>query len=159
MSSLLVCFVIILLSFIATYFSKRRFGVLGLALAAGYILSDIWQYDAGLLASFLSIPSGFMTTMIISVIITLLPPAILMFAGNTYKKQYSRVLGSILFSLLVLAFLVEPLSRAMLPVGFGSFAYIWLIDNRLILIGGGLVLAIVDIMLTKKPLELSKKRH
>ena len=58
--------------FVSSYMHKRRFGLLGLALATGSLLSGIWGYDLGLIASGLGVPSGPWTTAIILSLLILL---------------------------------------------------------------------------------------
>ncbi|MEI7917770.1 MAG: hypothetical protein WCH58_00075 [Candidatus Saccharibacteria bacterium] len=144
--------------FAASFIHKRRFGLLGLALSAGSLLSVIWGYNAGLIASGLGAPSGAVTTAIVLSIIVLLPAAVLLFHGYVYHSLIGRVIGASLFTILALAFLIEPLSHALMPQGVGADAYNWLVDNRNYIIGFGLIAAVVDLFLTK-PAHSSDKRH
>jgi len=158
MEVILICVVIALALFISTFITKRRFGLLGLALATGSILSGIWGYNAGLVASFFGIPSGSITSAVILALIILLPACILLFHGYTYRTLVGRVVGASLFTLLALAFLVEPLGHVLLLQGYSANAYDWLLNNRTVIIGFGLIIAIVDLFLTK-PARLSDKRR
>jgi len=158
MEVILICVVIALALFISTFITKRRFGLLGLALATGSILSGIWGYNAGLVASFFGIPSGSITSAVILALIILLPACILLFHGYTYRTLVGRVVGASLFTLLALAFLVEPLGHVLLLQGYSANAYDWLLNNRTLIIGFGLIIAIVDLFLTK-PARLSDKRR
>ena len=156
-----IFFIFILLAvvlFVLSYIHKRRFGLLGLALAAGSLLSGIWGYNAGLIAGGLGAPSGAVTTAIVLSVILLLPAVILLFHGPTYHNLIGRVIGAGLFTILALAFLIEPLSHALMPQGTGVDAYNWLVDNRNYVIGFGLIAAVADLFLTK-PAHLSDKRH
>ena len=156
-----IFFIFILLAvvlFVLSYIHKRRFGLLGLALAAGSLLSGIWGYNAGLIAGGLGAPSGAVTTAIVLSVIVLLPAVILLFHGPTYHNLFGRVIGAGLFTILALAFLIEPLSHALMPQGAGADAYNWLVDNRNYVIGFGLIAAVADLFLTK-PAHLSDKRH
>ncbi len=158
MEVILICIVIAILLFVAAFMAKRRFGLLGLALAAGSILSGIWGYDAGLVASSLGIPSGTLTSAVILSLIVLLPAGVLLFHGYTYKTLVGRVIGASLFTLLALAFLIEPLGHVLVLQGFGANVYSWLVSNRTAIIGVGLIIAVVDLFLTK-PAHLSDRRH
>lgn len=158
MEVILICIVIAAVLFVSAFMHKRRFGLLGLALAAGSLLSGIWGYDVGLIASGLGIPSGPLTSAIILSLIILLPAAILLFHGYTYNTLIGRVVGASLFTLLALAFLIEPLSHILMPQGLGADAYNWLMNNRTIIIGTGLIIAVVDLFLTR-PAHLSDKRR
>lgn len=146
--------------FIGAFLSKRRFGLLGLALTAGATLSSIWSYDAGLVVSSTGlVPEGPLTNAIALSAIVLLPAVVLLFHGYTYKENAARVIGSILFTLLALAFLVEPIGFALPLEGVAADVYHWLVDHREVIISVGVVLAIVDLFFTKpKLLERDRKR-
>jgi len=158
MEVILICIVISLALFVAAFITKRRFGLLGLALAAGSLLSKIWGYDAGLIAGVFGIPSGPFTSAVITALIILLPAGILLFHGYTYRTLVGRVTGAGLFTLLALALLVEPLGHILVLQGFGSDVYTWLVNNRSIIIGVGLIVAVIDLFLTK-PAHLSDRRR
>jgi hypothetical protein len=144
--------------FAAAYAAKRRFGLLALALAAGSTLSSIWNYDAGIMVSSLGIArSGPVTTAITLSVIVLLPAVVLLFHGYTYKNKYARIFGSLCFTLLTLAFLVEPLGFALTVEGTGADVYNWLMANKDAIIGFGMILAVIDLFLTK-PAVISEKK-
>lgn len=145
--------------FVAAFIAKRRFGLLGLALAAGSILSTIWSFDAGLVVSSIGIvPSGPLTTAVTLCIIVLLPAVVLLFHGYTYKNLFARIVGSLLFTVLALAFLIEPLGYALSLQGIGAEAYKWLLANKDIIISVALVLAVVDLFFTKPAAPLIEKK-
>lgn len=158
MDVIFVFIAIAVVLFVLSYIHKRRFGLLGLALAAGSLLSGIWGYDVGLIVSGLGVPSRPLTSAIILSLIILLPAGILLFHGYTYNNVIGRTIGAGLFTILALAFLVEPLGHVLMPEGIGSDVYNWLTDNRTIIIGVGLTIAVFDVFLTKPP-RLSDKRH
>lgn len=146
--------------FLGAFLSKRRFGLLGLALTAGATLSSIWSYDAGLVVSSTGlVPDGPLTNAIALSLIVLLPAIILLFHGYTYKENAARVIGSLLFMMLALAFLVEPIGFALPLEGVAADVYHWLVNNKEVIISIGVVLAIVDLFFTKpKLLEKDRKR-
>ncbi len=158
MTIIIICLVVAVLIFVATFITKRRFGLLGLALAAGSILSGIWGYDIGLEASAFGAPHNTLTTAIVSCLIILFPAGILLFHGDKYKSLAGRVIGAVLFTLLAIAFLIEPLSHAITPQGVGSETFRWLVNNRNTVIGTGLTVAIFDLILTK-PAYFHSKHH
>jgi hypothetical protein len=123
---------------------------LGLALATGSILSGLWGFDAGLVVSATGIiPSGPLTTAITLSILVLLPPVVLLFHGYVYKTIVGRIFGALLFTVVALAFLVEPLGHALPLEGFGVNAYNWLVQYKDLIIGFGMVFAVVDLFFTK----------
>lgn len=149
MQVLIVCVLIAAALFVAAFMTRRRFGLLGLALAAGSLLSGIWGYDAGLIASAVGIAVTPLSTAVILAIIVLLPAGLLMFHGYTYRGIIGRVVGAALFTLLALAFLIDPLGHILTLQGFGADVYTWLVNNKTAIIGGGLIIAVVDLFLTK----------
>jgi len=157
MEIIIICILIAVVLFFAAFVTKRRFGLLGLALSAGSLLSGIWGYDIGLAASGFGVPLTPITTAITMSIIVLLPPAILLFHGYSYKNQIARIAGAVMFTLLALAFLIEPLGRVLMPTGFGSDVYNWLVTYRTLIIGAGLIFAVIDLFLTK-PAHFSDKK-
>lgn len=147
--------------FIGAFWSKRRFGLLGLALTAGATLSTMWSYDAGLVVSSTGlVPDGPLTNAIALSLIVLLPAILLLFHGYTYKENAARVIGSLLFTILALAFLVEPIGYALVLQGPAADVYGWLKDYRELIISIGVVAAIVDLFFTKpaKSSDKDKKR-
>jgi len=158
MQVIIICALVTIGLFFAAFSSKRRFGLLGLALASGSLLSGIWGYDAGLIASGLGIPSGPLTSAISLSMIVLLPAGLLLFHGYTYRTLIGRLVGSGLFTLLAIAFLIEPLGHVFVLQGLGANIYNTIVANRELIIGAGLIVAVVDIFLTK-PAKSSEKRH
>lgn len=152
--------VLALALFIGAFLSRRRFGLLGLALTAGSTLSSIWSYDAGLVVSSTGlVPDGPLTNAVALSLIVLLPAIILLFHGYTYKENVARVIGSLLFTLLALAFLVEPIGFALPLSGVAADVYNWLVAHKEVIISIGVVLAIIDLFFTKpKILEKDRKR-
>lgn len=144
--------------FVAAFLAKRRFGLLGLALAAGSLLSTIWNVDAGLVvASIGFFPSGPLTTAITLGLIVLLPAIVLLFHGYTYKKLPGRIFGALLFTLLASAFLIEPLGFGLSLEGAGATVYAWLIEYKNVIISIGMVIAVIDLFLTKPVSNSSEK--
>jgi hypothetical protein len=147
------------LLFFAAFITRRRFGLLGLALAAGSILSTIWDVDAGLIVGTIGIfPSGPLTTAITLSIIVLLPAIVLLFHGYTYKNLVSRIIGALLFTLLALAFLVQPLGHALPLEGFGANFYNMLVNYKEVIISIGVALAVVDLFFTKPAAPLIDRK-
>lgn len=148
------------LLFIGAFISKRRFGLLGLALTAGATLSSLWSYDAGLVLSSTGLVSdGPITNAVALSVVVLLPAVLLLFHGYTYKAPVSRVLGSLFFALLAMAFLLEPLSFALPLEGPAADLYGVLLANQGIIISVGVVMAIIDLFFTKPASEKKDKRR
>lgn len=145
------------LLFVGAFLSKRRFGLLGLALTAGATLSTIWDYEAGLVISSTGlVPDGPLTTAVTLGLIVLLPAILLLFHGYTYKNVGGRIIGSLLFTVLALAFLIEPIGFALPLEGLAADAYTWMVTYKDAIISVGVVLAVVDLFFTK-PAKLADK--
>jgi hypothetical protein len=158
MNVVIVFAILAVVLFVSAYITRRHFGLLGLALAAGSILSGIWSYDAGLVVSSVGIfPSGPITTAATLSAIVVLPAIILLFHDYAYKNPIARIIGAALFTLLALAFLVEPLGHAFVLEGKGANVYTWLQNNKDVIISIGMILAVVDLFFTK-PAHLAEKR-
>jgi hypothetical protein len=148
---------IAVLLFAAAFIANRRFGLLGLALAAGSIISGIWNYDAGLVVSSTGlVPSGPLTDAIVLSLLVLLPAAVLLFHGYSYKTLFGRAIGAALFTLLALAFLVEPIGHVLVLEGPSAQAYQWLVVHKEVIISLGMVFAVIDLFFTK-PAHLAEK--
>lgn len=152
----IVLFVIIGL-FVLAYWTRRRFGVLGLALCAGWLLADMWAVqvtpyiqDAGL--KLLSPP----LTSVVEAALILLPAVLLLFSGPTYNSRILRIIGAAAFSLLATAFLLKPLGNSLSLDEMGTFYYGLLYDNKSIIITAAIAYALFDILMLKTPKHREK---
>ena len=144
--------VTIVLLFLLAYFTKRRFGVLGLALAAGAMLSALWAKtltpiiaEAGLIVE----RPPLLT--VVTVALVLLPALVLLFSGPSYKDKLSRFVGALLFAVLALALLIEPLGSALVLSGQEREIYTLFEANRVYIVTIGLIAALFDILATRTP--------
>lgn len=147
MNVAIVFLVVLILLFGLAYFTKRRFGVLGLALAAGSMFSELWAAqltpfvrDAGLV-----VQNPPLIT-IVSVALVLLPAGFLLFSGPSYRDTPKRFLGALLFAVLAFALLVEPLGSALVLQGEGRAVYEFFVTNQVYIVTIGLVLAVFDLL-------------
>lgn len=144
---------------LGSFFSKRRFGLLGLALTAGATISTIWSYDAGLVVSGTGLlPDGPIANAVTLSLIVLLPAILLLFHGYTYKNKLGRVIGSLLFTALALAFLIEPIGHALPMEGVGADVYSFIKNNKDLIVSVGVVLAVIDLFLTKPAALVDKDK-
>lgn len=157
----LVFLIIAAALFAGAFITKRRFGLLGLALTAGATLSTIWSYEAGLIISSTGlVPNGPITNAVALSVVVLLPAVLLLFHGQTYKSVFPRLIGAALFTLLALAFLVEPLGFILPLSGNAKVAYDILSEYKDLIISVGVALAVLDLFFTKPVRhEKSEKKH
>lgn len=150
------------LLFAGSFISKRRFGLLGLALTAGATLATIWSHEAGLVVVATGlVPDTVITQAATQALVVLLPAILLLFHGYAYKNLVSRIIGSLLFTVLALAFLVEPVGFALPLDGLGNTVYQTIKEYKDVIISVGVILAIVDLFFTKPAhlAEKSSKKH
>lgn len=159
MSFVVVCLLVIALLFAVSFFTKRRFGVLGLALAAGAILSEMWVGDiTPIIASTgIELVKPPLQSVVAAGLI-LAPAFLLLLSGPTYKNVSQRLIGSLMFALLATAFLLPPLSSALIIDGVGEPVYRFFADNRMYFVSVGLIFALIDLLMTKTP-KAHKKGH
>jgi hypothetical protein len=137
--------------FSLSFFSKKRFGILGLALAAGAIISEVWAYEIILISGIFKFGSISLNSFVLSSLVILLPSLLLMLSGSSYKSTIGRILGSLAFTLLALAFLSESMT-GILPIdGSMKDAYLRIVNEKGLIIGAGLILATLEVFFVKSP--------
>lgn len=139
--------IVLLLLFGLAYLTKRRFGVLGLALAAGSMLSELWaaQLTPLVREAGLVVQNPPLITLV-SVALVLLPATFLLFSGPSYRDTGRRVLGAFLFAALAFALLIEPLGSALVLQAEGRTIYEFFSENRVYIVTVGLIIAVVDLL-------------
>lgn len=152
MRAMIVFIVLLGTLFALAFFTKRRFGVLGLALCAGALLSGSWtasltpfieQQGVTLLAPPLSA--------VVAIILTLLPAALLLFSGPAYTKLPSRLVGAGMFALLAFVFLLSPLGTALVFDSTSLQIYNTLVAWSNPIVVAGIAAAITDLLFTRAP--------
>lgn len=147
-----ILIVIIALLFAVAYFTKRRFGVLGLALAAGSLLSTMWAADA---TQFIREAGVQLVTppllTVVAVVLVLLPATILLFSGPKYHKLWQRIIGAAAFALLSVSLLLVPLGTGLLLDDTTKEYYDFLVENRDVIITVTIAYALIDLLTLKTP--------
>jgi hypothetical protein len=150
---------IIVALFVGAFLSKRRFGILGLGLAAGAIISPIWGINAGFVVSSTGlVQEGPIVNAIALSALILIPAVLFMFHGYTYKHMVGRIIGSLLFTLLAAAFLVGPIGATMTLTGPVGNVYQWLVSNQELIVSIGVALAVADFLFAKT-VQKSERKH
>ena len=112
--TLIVILVVAIALFGLAFATKRRFGVLGLGLAAGVVLAEA---ATSYVATFLEqqgvpvAPLSYKGTA--TILLILLPALILLAGGPTYASKKAAVVGALGFALLGTFFLLGPLTTAL----------------------------------------------
>ncbi|MBP9667358.1 hypothetical protein KBD87_00930 [Candidatus Saccharibacteria bacterium] len=148
-----IVFVILLcLLFGFAFLTRRRFGVLGLALAAGAMLSDLWAEKlTPVIAHTGVVVERPPLATVVAATLVLLPAIILFISGPMYRELPARLIGAFLFAILAVALLVKPLGGAMILAGDSKRVYEFFVENQVYIVTIGLIAAIVDILFTKMP--------
>lgn len=154
-----VLLIIIGLLFATAYFTKRRFGVLGLALCAGSLLSVMWTAEAAEMIrdTGLQLVTPPLET-VVAVSLVLLPALLLLFSGPSYSKLWQRVVGAGAFALLATALLLVPLGDKLILDDTTQEYYETLVDNRDVVITAAVAYALFDILTLKTPKKKDKEK-
>ncbi len=152
MNALLVLAVLLGALFTLSYITKRRFGVLGLALCAGSLLSASWTstltpWVESQGVAFVSPP----LSAVVSTLLVLGPALLLLFSGPTYTSMVQRIAGSVGFALLAFVFLLQPIGIAMVFDDTGAQIYTSLQQNANLITVVGIFAALADILITRTP--------
>lgn len=160
MMVIIILLVLVLALFAAAFLSRRRFGVLGLGLGAGAIISPIWGDNAGFLVSATGlVAEGPLVNAIALSALILIPAVLFMFHGYTYKHMFGRIVGSLLFTILAIAFLAGPIGVAYTLTGPVGNVYQWVVAHHEMIVSFGIALAIADFLVSKTAHKSEKKRH
>lgn len=144
--AVIIAFVVLVL-FVFAYVTKRRFGVLGLALAAGYVLSKLWETNiADYVASSGIEFDAVSPVTLVTLIVILLPSIVLLFGGPTYKSKRGRLIGSLLYAVLAVVFSLDALQYTLVLIGPGKEVFDLLVQYQQVILTAALAGAIVDIM-------------
>jgi len=143
--------------FTLAFFTRRRFGVLGLALATGALISGLWVADLTPVVA----QAGFVLIKpplesVVAASLTLAPALLLLMSGPSYRSSWQRAFGAVLFAVLAAVLLLEPLGSALIIDGPGEQLYKFFVTNRVIIITVCVGMALIDLLLTKTPKMPSK---
>lgn len=157
MSSLVITILVFASLVAACYFSKRRFGLLALGLAAGSLLSTMWATETSYIVSSLSIvPSGAVTSGLSILVVTVLPAIVLMFKGPKHKSMPIRAVSSVAFGLLGVTLTYASIQSVATTGGPDVLQPLFQYKN--LIISAGMIMGVVDIMIGKSS-EKSDKKH
>lgn len=144
--AILICLVAIVL-FVAAFVTKRRFGVLGLALAAGYVLSQLWREQIPQLVDMVGVESDAISPVTLATLsVIVLPSAVLFFGGPVCRTKRGRLVGSLLYAVLAVVFSLEALEHTLVLMGPGKHVFDMLVEFRPYILTLALVLSVVDVM-------------
>lgn len=149
----IVLLIVVGILFVTTYITRRRFGVLGLALCAGYLLSIMWATEVNSLVRELigiDTPTPSLTSLV-AVSLVLSPAILVLLGGPVYHKKTQRLIGSVAFAVLAAAFMLTPLGNSVNFDSTSKTVYKFLSDNRDMIITAGIGYAFYDLMTYRVP--------
>lgn len=159
MNALIVSIVLVGLLFFIAYATRRRFGLLGLGLCAGALLSSSWTGTLvpAISAQGVVLTSPPLATVVASMLI-LLPPLLLLLSGPSYDKPLWRIAGAAAFAILAFTLLSAPLSTGLVFDEVTSRVFVGLDKYSSAIITVGVVLAVLDVLLSKSSKRTSSHK-
>lgn len=160
MSFLIVSGILFAVLFGLAFLTKRRLGILGLALAAGSVISSLWVNDLTPLVA----KAGFTLSQpplesVVAAVLLVVPAAFLLIGGPVYKGSYGRVVGSLLFALLALFLMLDILESSLVIEGVGQTVFTMLRDWQMLGTSVILMLAIFDALSIRTPKPEKPAKH
>lgn len=129
------------------FMTRRRFGVLGLALAAGSLLSSMWATPLiTMIESMNPALSGIAIAGYVAAALVLLPAVLLLFSGPAYKGTHGRLTGALLFAVFALILISAPLGSALILDDIGRIIYDALQQYQTYIVTVGVALAVLDLL-------------
>ena len=152
--------VIALVCAVVAFATGRRFGVLSLALLAGAMLAQFWAGDLTPRVA----EAGFVLvkpplSSVLALFLTLFPAILLMLSGPKHSSRPHRLYGALVFGVLAVTLLVDPISDAFVIDEFGKTMLGYITEYRMIIITLCIVLAILDVMGTHARGGRDTKHH
>lgn len=159
MIALLFLLGILALLFMMSYMTHRRFGMLGLGLAAGALLSANW---VGTLTPFIEQQGVVLRspplTVVVGATLILLPAAALLFSGPVYHGRWAQIGGAAAFAVFGFVLLSVPLAGALALDGPSLSLMQFVQKYNSILIILGVIGAVTDVLLASNSKQ-KKREH
>ncbi len=157
--TLVIIIALALCLFALAYVTKRRFGVLGLGLAAGLVLSQELTRFVATFLRYGDFPTEpLKDTTAATVILVLAPALVMLFSGPKYYDKRSALVGAVLFALFATIILVGPLARDLPTVDTAVEPFMsFIARNTSWLIVTGIVISILDTLHMHTMRSLPKK--
>lgn len=138
--------------FVSAFATKRRFGALGLGLAAGVVLSQLWSVTVSSLLEAQKIPVEPLSYSTVGQIaLILIPSLLLLIGGPKYHDKKGAFVGALLYAAFATLFVVAPITRDFAVAGDVSPIFEFIASWQNVLVGLGVLLAIGDMLLAHGP--------
>lgn len=157
----MVGLVIALALFGVSLLSRRRFGVLGLALTAGALLAGQMTKDLSRLIVQYDIRVEPLSTISASsIFLTLLPALVLLLSGPSYKKRKQAIIGAATFTLMAMLLILGPLTSSLPPDRLMEPLLQWVATYNSVLLAIAIGIAVADVWMIHNlpPSDEAKKR-
>lgn len=149
MTGVVILGISVVLFWVLAFLSGRRFGVLGLALAAGAFLSHAWSGQLiGLLERADVTLASLSMAGVVSISLVLLPAAVLLFSGPSYGSKKGRAVGAGLFAVFAITLVAEPISSMLVLDELGRTFFDYLASHQAYIITAGVALAVLEVLAT-----------
>lgn len=157
--TLVVIIGIALTLFVLGFVSKRRFGTLGLALAAGALLASHVTTWLGTYITQFNIETGPLSAKsAAAIVLTLLPALVLLFSGPAYTRTAHAIFGATAFALMGTLLIIGPLTTSLSSDASSREVLIFVARYNDILLVVGILVATVDAWLTHTINSFGKRR-
>ncbi len=147
MTALMVLAVVFVVLALLAFVLRRRFGVMGLALASGSLLSSMWADDlVSIIAGINGSVATIATAGLVAAGLVVLPALVLLFSGPTYPTRRSRLIGAGLFGLFATVLVAGPLSSALVMDTTAQAVFGWVGAHTRVIVTAGITLAVLDVL-------------
>ena len=139
--------IVLVALFILAFISRRRFGHLGLALAAGVLLAgQTYEFIEKFFQVFQEFLGGITPSQAAAILLVLAPSLILMLCGRKYHSTKMRIIGALMYTVMAgFAILPFVLSSVDLPSDVKNI----ISASHTAVISIGIIVAVVDNFLTR----------
>jgi hypothetical protein len=157
--TLVILLVLVLSLFAIAFVTKRRFGVLGLGLTAGLVLSQVLTKDTAGFLRYFDFPIGSLTYEAAgSALLILAPALVLLVSGPKYSDRRLAIAGSALFAVFGVVLLLTPLAPILITADPSVQPMMSAIAlNNPTIISAGVIAAVVDMMHAQGKTSFGKK--
>ena len=163
--TLVIIAIIFIALFALAFVTKRRFGILGLGLAAGALLASELTRDVAAIFEDYSVPVEPLSTLAAAKIaLIILPPLFLLASGPSYTKRLEAFFGALGFALMATLLIIGPVTTS-LPIEDATTAQFFdtVASHQSLMLAVMVGLSLGDVMLTHT-LKLAhpskkKKKH
>jgi hypothetical protein len=133
--------------FLLAFISRRRFGHLGLALAAGVLLAgQTYEFIEMFFQAFKEYLGGITPSQATAILLCLAPSLVLMLSGRKYHSTRMRIVGALMYTVMAgFAILPFVLSATDLPSDVKNI----ISSSHTAAISIGIIAAVVDNFLTR----------